>query len=348
MRSGLLKECQSPALTAAAAALQKLAPAPAVRNHLHTINHLRGMHNSTHPPQHYIQISRNFSIFIFCLKLKTYINFTLSSQGLSINTILKISPSNQHPTHVIHPPIIPPPTFHNKINEAAAPIRHRHCCFEKSETRPASIKHLKLFSQQEEYARFAEEVLDRERRSIEKIENKETSAHNAPPGAAVEVPRASTRVYANHSIAFRDCKTCSDLWALWELERPIINKIIQRADAKQAHTLTIQKGRLEAVVRVIERLSEEKGGLQNGIRALEQVLGEFAGKEKSLGGGSGISISAFIEALQGVVNTSDVQKLQSAIKGRSKVTKMDLKKLLDAHWQTTTDWPAVCYDEAGV
>ncbi|KAG7667202.1 hypothetical protein KSW81_000939 [Nannochloris sp. 'desiccata'] len=28
----------------------------------------------------------------------------------------------------------------------AAPIRHRHCCFEKSETRPASINHLKLFS----------------------------------------------------------------------------------------------------------------------------------------------------------------------------------------------------------
>jgi hypothetical protein len=63
-------------------------------------------------------------------------------------------------------------------------------------------------------------------------------------------------------------------------------------------------------------------------------------------GGSGISISAFIEALQGVVNTTDVPKLQSAIKGRSKVTKLDLRNMLDAHWQTTTGWPTVSYGEA--
>ena len=162
----------------------------------------------------------------------------------------------------------------------------------------------------------------------------------------MEVPKASTKVYANHSIVFRDCKTCADLWDLWRLENPIINKIIQRADANQAHTLTIQKGRLEAVVKVIERLSEEKGTLQDGIKALQQVLEDYDDNEHSQRGGSGVSISSFIEALQGVVNTTDVKKLQSAIKGRSKVTKLDLKNMLDAHWQTTAGWPAVCYGEA--
>jgi hypothetical protein len=28
------------------------------------------------------------------------------------------------------------------------------------------------------------------------------------------------------------------------------------------------------------------------------------------------------------------------------VTKMDLKNMLDAHWQVTTGWPAVCFAEA--
>ncbi|KAH7619702.1 hypothetical protein NADE_007990 [Nannochloris sp. 'desiccata'] len=48
----------------------------------------------------------------------------------------------------------------------------------------------------------------------------------------------------------------------------------------------------------------------------------------------------------GVVNTTDVQKLKSTIKGRTKVSMPDLKKMLDAHWQVTTGWPAVCYGEA--
>ncbi|KAH7624538.1 hypothetical protein NADE_003892 [Nannochloris sp. 'desiccata'] len=149
-----------------------------------------------------------------------------------------------------------------------------------------------------EYKKFAEEVLDKERRAIEKIENKDRSAHDAPLRVVVEVPKASTRVYASHSIAFRDCKTCADLWRLWEQERPVINNIIERSDAKQAHSLTIQKGRLEAV------------------------------------------------ALQGAVNATDVQKLQNTIKGRSKVTKLDLKNMLDAHWEATTGWPAVQWAEA--
>ena len=188
--------------------------------------------------------------------------------------------------------------------------------------------------------------MDKERRAIEKIENREGDANDAPPRVAVEVPKASTRVYADDSIAFGDCKACADLWGLWEQERSVINKIIQRADAKQAHRLTIQKGRLEAVVRVIERLAEEKGNLQNGVHALQEVLEEFDVKERALGGRAGISISTFIEALQGVVNTIDIQKLQSTIKGRTKVFKLDLKNMLDAHWQTTTSWPAVQWAEA--
>jgi hypothetical protein len=71
-----------------------------------------------------------------------------------------------------------------------------------------------------------------------------------------------------------------------------------------------------------------------------------AAKERALGGAAGISISTFIEALQGMVNTTDVNKLDSTIKGRTKVSTLDLKKLLDAHWQTTTDWAAVSYGEA--
>lgn len=73
---------------------------------------------------------------------------------------------------------------------------------------------------------------------------------------------------------------------------------------------------------------------------------EFDAKERSLGGGAGNSISTFIEALQGAVNATDVQKLQNTIKGRSKVTKLDLKNMLDAHWEATTGWPAVQWAEA--
>ncbi|KAG7667177.1 hypothetical protein NADE_003025 [Nannochloris sp. 'desiccata'] len=138
----------------------------------------------------------------------------------------------------------------------------------------AHMKSINDIMQTFEYKKFAEEVLDKGRRAIEKIENREGDAHDAAPRVAVEVPKASTNVYASHSIAFGDCRTCSDLWNLWERERPIINNIIERSDAKQAHSLTIQKGRLEAVVRVIARLSEEKGNLQDGIQALQEVFGE--------------------------------------------------------------------------
>ncbi|KAG7669685.1 hypothetical protein KSW81_007834 [Nannochloris sp. 'desiccata'] len=210
----------------------------------------------------------------------------------------------------------------------------------------ARLKEINGIMQTAEYKKFAEEVLDKERRAIEKIENREGDAHDAPPRVTVEVPKASIKVYASHSIAFGDCRTCSDLWNLWEQERPIINSIIQRADAKQAHRLTIQKGRLEAAVRVIERLAEEKGNLQTGVQALQGVLDDFDAKERALGGRAGISISTFIEGLQGVVNTIDMQKLQSTIKGRTKVFKLDLKNMLDAHWQTTTSWPAVQWAEA--
>ena len=207
----------------------------------------------------------------------------------------------------------------------------------------AHLKGINCIMQTAEYAKFAEEVLDKERRAIE---HRQDSTHDAPPRVAVEVPNTSTRVYSSHSIAFRDCKTCTDLWRLWEQERPIVNNIIERSDAKQAHSLTIQKGRLEAVVRVIEKLAKEKGSLQSGIQALQGVLEEFDAKERSLGGGAGISISSFIEGLQGVVNTTDTQKLQSTIKGRTKVSKLDLKIMLDVHWQATTDWPAVQWAEA--
>ena len=81
-------------------------------------------------------------------------------------------------------------------------------------------------------------------------------------------------------------------------------------------------------------------------QALQGVLEEFDAKEQSLGGAAGISISTFIEALQGVVNTSGMQKLQSTIKGRTEVTKLDLKNMLNAHWQATTGWPAVQWAEA--
>ncbi|KAG7668198.1 hypothetical protein KSW81_002097 [Nannochloris sp. 'desiccata'] len=210
----------------------------------------------------------------------------------------------------------------------------------------AHLKEINGIMQTAEYKKFAEKVLDKERRAIEKIENREEDAHDAPPRVAVEVPKASTKVYASHSIAFRDCKTCVDLWNLWEQERPIINNIVESSDTKQPHGLTMQKGRLEAVVRVIARLSEEKGDLQSGIQALQGVLEKLDAKEKSLGGRAGISISTFIEALQGVVNTTDMQKLKSTIKGRSKVTKLELKNLLDVHWQATTGWPAVQWAEA--
>ncbi|KAG7674169.1 hypothetical protein NADE_009243 [Nannochloris sp. 'desiccata'] len=210
----------------------------------------------------------------------------------------------------------------------------------------AHLKEINGIMQTAKYKKFAEEVLDKERRAIEKIENREESTHDAPPRVAVEVPKASIKVYASHLIAFGDCRTCSDLWNLWERERPIINSIIQRGDAKQAHGLTMQKGRLEAVVRVIARLSEERGNLQDGIQALQGVLEKLDAKEKSLGGRAGISISTFIEALQGVVNTTAIQKFQSAIKGRTKVTMLDLKNMLDAHWETTTGWPAVEWAEA--
>ncbi|KAG7674704.1 hypothetical protein KSW81_006136 [Nannochloris sp. 'desiccata'] len=210
----------------------------------------------------------------------------------------------------------------------------------------AHLKGINGIMQTVQYKKFAEEVLDKERRAIEKIENRQESSHGAPPRVAVEVPKASIKVYASHLIAFGDCRACSDLWNLWERERPIINSIIQRGDVKQAHGLTIQKGRLEAVVRVIVRLAEENCNLQNGIHALQVVLEKLDAKEKSLGGRAGISISTFVEALQGVVNTTDMQKLQSNIKGRTKVTKLDLKNMLDAHWQTTTSWPAVQWAEA--
>jgi hypothetical protein len=143
----------------------------------------------------------------------------------------------------------------------------------------AHLKGINSIMQTEEYRRFAEDVLDKERRSIEKVENKERIAQDAPPKATVEVPKASTKVYVSHSIAFGDCKTCSDLWDLWEQQRPIINKIIESADTKQKHPLTVQKGRLKAVVQVITRLSEEKSSLQHGIQALQQVLEEFDCKE---------------------------------------------------------------------
>ncbi|KAH7623899.1 hypothetical protein NADE_008713 [Nannochloris sp. 'desiccata'] len=82
----------------------------------------------------------------------------------------------------------------------------------------ARLKEINGIMQTAEYKTFAEEVLDLERRAIEKIENRQESAHETPPRVAVEVPKASTRIYANHSIAFRDCKTCADLWNLWEQE----------------------------------------------------------------------------------------------------------------------------------
>ncbi|KAG7670716.1 hypothetical protein KSW81_004151 [Nannochloris sp. 'desiccata'] len=210
----------------------------------------------------------------------------------------------------------------------------------------AYLKGINAIMQTAEYKKFAEEVLDKERRAIEKNENRRESTLDAPPRVTVEVPKASTKVYANHSIAFRDCKTCADLWNLWEQERPIINNIIQRADAKQAHSLTIQKGRLEAVARVIQRLAEEKGNLQDGIHTLQVVLEKLDAKEKSLGGRAGISMSTFIEALQGVINTKYMQNLQSTIKGRTKATKPGLKNMLDAHWQATTSWPTVQWAQA--
>jgi hypothetical protein len=210
----------------------------------------------------------------------------------------------------------------------------------------AHLKEVNGIMQTAEYKKFAEVVLDKERRAIEKNENREESTHDAPPRVTVEVPKASIKVCASHLIALGDCRACSDLWNLWEREGPIINSIIQRGDVKQAHGLTMQKGRLEAVVRVIARLSEERGNLQDGIQALQGVLEKLDAMEKSLGGRAGISISTFIEALQGVVNTTAIQKLQSAIKGRTKVTKLDLKNMLDAPWETTTGWPAVEWAEA--
>ncbi|KAH7618622.1 hypothetical protein NADE_005471 [Nannochloris sp. 'desiccata'] len=42
----------------------------------------------------------------------------------------------------------------------------------------------------------------------------------------------------------------------------------------------------------------------------------------------------------------DMQKLQSTIKGRTKVSKLDLKIMLDTHWQATAGWPAVCNGKA--
>jgi predicted RNase H-like nuclease (RuvC/YqgF family) len=90
---------------------------------------------------------------------------------------------------------------------------------------------------------------------------------------------------------------------------PAEQRPVESADTKQKHPLAVQKGRLRAAAQVINRLSEEKGSLQDGIRALQQILEEFGGKERSLGGRTGISISALVEGLQGIVNANDVQNL---------------------------------------
>ena len=106
--------------------------------------------------------------------------------------------------------------------------------------------------------------------------------------------------------------------------------------------MTIQKGKLEAFVKVIERLAVEKGSVHEGIGVLQGVLQEFDQQERRLGGSAGISIPTFIEGLQAV---GAGKNLESAIKGRSKASKLDLKHLLDAHWKTTACWPAVRFTE---
>ena len=45
----------------------------------------------------------------------------------------------------------------------------------------------------------------------------------------------------------------------------ILRDNVQRSNAKHLHSMTIQKGKLEAFVKVIERLAVENGSVPEGI-----------------------------------------------------------------------------------
>jgi hypothetical protein len=136
--------------------------------------------------------------------------------------------------------------------------------------------------------------------------------------------------------------TCVDLWKLWEEQRLKLLSLSKRNDVIVGPVM--QKRRLEVVACTIMRLGEERGGVADGIDALQSIWEELDALERSLGG-KALSLPIFVDGLEHVINWTKPETLESNLKGqgRTKVTKQDLKNILDRHWQLTSVCPSVSY-----
>jgi hypothetical protein len=108
----------------------------------------------------------------------------------------------------------------------------------------------------------------------------------------------------------------------------------------------MQRRRIEAVACTIIRLGEERGGVTDGIDTLQSIWEELDALERSMGG-KPLSLPIFVDGLESVINCTKPETLMNNLKekGRTKVTKQDLKNILDRHWQLTSVWPSVSYSD---
>jgi hypothetical protein len=202
----------------------------------------------------------------------------------------------------------------------------------------------------EEYRNFAIKILQLEDKSQRLVRGPDVfseaesprQAPAAPAPSQVAVPGVRGKVTIQLSNSFGSCPACVDLWKLWEEQKPKLLGYSKRNDVIIKRVM--QKRRLEAVACTLIRLGEESGGVADGIDALQSIWEELDALERSMGG-KALSISACVDRLQSVINCTKPETLESNLKGqgRTKVTKQDLKNILDRHWQLTSAWPSVSY-----
>jgi hypothetical protein len=202
----------------------------------------------------------------------------------------------------------------------------------------------------EEYRNFAIKILQLEDRSQRLVRGPDVFSEAEPPSQApavpapsqVAVPGVREKVKIQLSISFGSCQASVDLWKLWEEQKPELLSLSKRNDVIIKPVM--QKRRLEAVACTIMRLGKERGGVADGIDALQSIWEELDALERSMGG-KPLSLPIFVDGLESVINCTKPETLMNNLKekGRTKVTKQDLKNILDRHWQLTSAWPSISY-----
>jgi hypothetical protein len=214
----------------------------------------------------------------------------------------------------------------------------------------ANVHVIKKIMHSDEYRNFAIKILQLEDKSQRLVRGPDVFSEAESPSQApaalapphVAVPGVKEKVKIQLSISFGSCRACVDLWTLWEEEKLKLESLSKRNDVIIGPVM--QKRRLEAVACAILRLGEERGGVADGIDALQSIWEELDALERSLGG-KALSLALFVDGLENIINCTKPETLMSNLKGqgRTKVTKQDLKTILDRHWQLTSAWPSVSY-----